>query len=120
MGLYLDGTFEVAKAVQVNAAANTGAAATERTDGALTAKKAPSKKKEEKYGGMDSMEPMDKRKMRAQLALAQDKAAREAERKAQEAAAAQKREEKLLYLAHEEQWTTDQQLNPFETPRDFM
>ena len=175
MGLYLDGTFEVAKAAQANASA--GAAATERTDGALTAKKAPSKKKEEKctpqrlaprchlssliahrcscellllsltcdllfpdlglsvlpsrslpppssphprrYGGMEAMDTMDKRKMRAQLALAQDKAAREAERKAQEAAAAQKREEKLLYLAHEEQWTADQQLNPFETPRDF-
>ena len=65
-------------------------------------------------------EQIDRRKQRAAAALAQDKAEREAHKKAMELAEAQKREERLLYISDEEQWTANSAPNPFETPRDYV
>ena len=114
-GLYLDGTLDIGQNPDAANGAANGAAG--GAPGGAPAGKRKSAR-ESKYGPMDGV--MDKRKLRAAQALAQDKAVREAERKAAEAAAAQKREEKLLYLASEEQWTSEFEINPFDTPRDFM
>ena len=124
-GLFLDGTFEAIPKGLLTAkggdeSGRSSADPAERAARAAAAAARRLSKAEAKYGSIsDADTAFDKRKQRAALALAQDKAAREAERKALEQAAAQKREETLLYLAGEEHWTMDLEGNPFETPRDF-
>ena len=113
MGLFLDGAADVsrAQAAMAPGAAPGGAQGTNRPT------KAPSALSSLTSGGMN--EGMDKRKLRAALALAQDKAAREEKRRAQEAAKAQEKERGLLYIADEETWTAESAPNPYETPRDW-
>ena len=53
------------------------------------------------------------RQMRAAAALARDKAEREAQRKAAELAEAFQHEERILFLASEEQWPSGERLNPY-------
>jgi hypothetical protein len=105
-GLYLDGA---ADSINGQISADGRAAA-------LVAKSKP--KQKARLQTDEAVDLQDRRKLRAAAALAQDKAEREAQKKAKEVAEAHRREEMLLFLAQEEQWTAQAQANPFETPRD--
>ena len=109
-GLYLEGAAD---------AAATMAGTTDLTEVSIKGVLKRPKPKVKVLKGAAGFEIEDKRKQRAAAALARDKAEREAEKKAKELAEAQASEEKLLFLADEEQWTTGAQANPYETPRDF-
>jgi len=110
-GLYLDGAAEATNRVG-SSDVDEGPAASSAAGRML--------KRMQKHGEQkDSGDVEDKRKQRAAAALAQDKAEREAYKKAQELAEAQKKEEALLFQADEEQWSATSVPNPFETPRDF-